>query len=77
MDVFAFQEAGSSESDSLSQSQYGGNDLGSLPSITTRQSHAFTTVTDKLDDKTTFNETVTEGEESTHDFNRNRILKEL
>ena len=75
-DVFGFSDTDSG-SESMDRSLSGNDDLASLPSNTTHQSNAYTTITSKVDDKTTIPDSVTEGEESRHDFNRNRVLREL
>lgn len=74
MDVFEFEDAVSSDTSDIMQT---GDDLDSLPSNITHQSHAFTTIASKVDDKTTVPDSITETEDVSQDFNRNRVLREL
>lgn len=76
-DVFDFGNNFASESESEVSVEEDRGDLTSIHSKTTKQSVSNTIVSEKNDDKTTVNETNTEGEEPSQDFNRNRILKEL
>lgn len=76
-DCFGFDDNVSIDSESQGSLQEDGGDLTSIPSITTKQSVSNTIISEKNDDKTTVNETNTEGEELSQDFNRNRILREL
>lgn len=75
-DVFGFSDTDSG-SESMDRSLSGNDDLASLPSNATHQSNTYTAITSKIDDKTTIPDSVTEGEESRQDFNRNRVLREL
>ena len=77
MSDFGFDdiELGSEESESVTQ--ISNDDIGSIATSVTKQSQTVTTVTGKMDDKTTVADSITEGEESVQDFNRNRILREL
>lgn len=74
VDAFGFGDAVSSDSSDMGQTQ---DDLDSLPSNITHQSHAFTTITSKVDDKTTIPDSITEAEDVGQNFNRNRVLREL
>ena len=77
MSDFGFDdiELGSEESESVTQ--ISNDDIGSIATSVTKQSQTITTVTGKIDDKATVADSITEGEESVQDFNRNRILREL
>lgn len=75
--IFRFGDIEDSDSECQESLHEDGGDLTSIPSITTKQSVSNTIISEKNDDKTTVNETNTEGEESSQDFNRNRILREL
>ena len=77
MSDFGFDdiELGSEESESVTQ--ISNDDIGSIATSVTKPSQTSKTVTGKIDDKTTVADSITEGEESVQDFNRNRILREL
>lgn len=74
---FGFDTIEFSSEESESRTQISDDDIGSIATSITKQSQTVTTVTGKMDDKTTVADSITEGEESVHDFNRNRILREL
>ena len=74
---FGFDTIEFSSEESESRTQIRDDDIGSIATSITKQSQTVTTVTGKMDDKTTVADSITEGEESVHDFNRNRILREL
>ena len=77
MSDFGFDTIEFSSEESESRTQISDDDIGSIATSITKQSQTVTTVTGKMDDKTTVADSITEGEESVHDFNRNRILREL
>ena len=74
---FGFDTIEFSSEESESRTQISDDDIGSIATSITKQSQTITTVTGKIDDKTTVADSITEGEESVQDFNRNRILREL
>ena len=74
---FGFDTIEFSSEESESRTQISDDDIGSIATSITKQSQTVTTVTGKMDDKTTVADSITEGEESVQDFNRNRILREL
>ena len=74
---FGFDTIEFSSEESESRTQISDDDIGSIATSITKQSQTVTTVTGKIDDKTTVADSITEGEESVQDFNRNRILREL
>ena len=74
---FGFDTIEFSSEESESRTQISDDDIGSIATSITKQSQTVTTVTGKMDDKTTVADSITEGQESVHDFNRNRILREL
>ena len=74
---FGFDTIEFSSEESESRTQISDDDIGSIATSITKQSQTVTTVTGKMDDKTTVADSITEGEESVHDFTRNLILREL